>query len=53
MSHERAADAAAASGWVFWMAGHALDWMPVVQFLSFLAAIAASTAATIYYVRRK
>ena len=50
--HERAADAAAATGWVLWITSHAMTWMPVVQFVSLLAAIAASIAATVYYVRR-
>lgn len=51
--HERAADAAAAGGWVLWITSHALQWMPVLQFLSLLAAIAASIAATIYYTKRR
>lgn len=50
--HERLADVAAAGGWVLWITSHALTWMPVVQFLSLLAAIAASIAAVIYYSRR-
>lgn len=50
--HERAADAAAASGWALWIASHAMQWMPVVQFASLLAAIAASVAATIFYVKK-
>lgn len=53
MTHEdRVADAAAAGGWVLWATSHALQWMPVVQFISLLAAIAASIAATIYYLKR-
>jgi hypothetical protein len=53
MTHEeRAADAAVAGGWVLWISSHAMQWMPVVQFISLLAAIAASIAATIYYLKR-
>jgi hypothetical protein len=50
--HERFADAAAASGWVLWFTSHALQWMPVVQFVSLLAAMAASIAATLYYIKK-
>jgi len=54
MTHqERAADAAVASGWLLWLTSHALQWMPVLQFISLLAAIAASIAATIYYTKRR
>lgn len=53
MNHqERMADAAAASGWVLWITSHAMQWMPVVQFVSLLAAIAASIAATLYYIKK-
>lgn len=51
--HERAADAAAAGGWILWLTSHALELMPILQFLSLLAAIAASIAATIYYIKRR
>jgi len=51
-SSERAADAATAGGWILWLSSHALQWMPVVQFLSLLAAIAASIAATIFYIKK-
>lgn len=52
MNHERAADAAAASGWIFWLASHALDWTPVLHALSLAVSILASIAALIYYISR-
>lgn len=51
-NHERVADVAAGTGWILWLTSHALELMPILQFLSLLAAIAASIAATIYYIRR-
>jgi hypothetical protein len=54
MTHqERVADAAVASGWVLWLGSHALELMPILQFMSLLAAISASIAATVYYIKRR
>jgi hypothetical protein len=51
--HERVADAAVAGGWLLWLTSHALELMPLLQFASLLAAIAASVAATLYYIKRR
>ena len=53
MNHERLADAAAVGAWTLWLSSHALAWMPVLQFVSLLAAIVASVTATIYYSRSR
>lgn len=53
MNHERMADGAAAASWGLWIIAQSMEWMPVAQLLSFLAAIVASVAATCYYLKKR
>lgn len=49
---EKFADTATATGWTMFLVSHALEWVPVLQFVSLLVSIVASIAAIVYYVRR-
>jgi hypothetical protein len=46
------ADAGAASSIFLWFTSHALEWMPILQALSLLVAIAAGCAAAYYHISR-
>lgn len=47
---ELLADAGAASSIFLWLVSHALEWLPIVQFLSLTVSIIAGTFAALYHL---
>lgn len=51
-SAERIADAGAVSSIFLWFTSHALQWMPILQAVSFIVAIIAGSLAAIFHMKK-